>query len=294
MSERLQKVLAGLGLGSRREIEGWIAEGRLRVNGQVAKLGDRVESSDRVSFDGRTVHLSALATDRSRVLIYHKPVGEVCTRKDPEGRPSIFEHLPALRQGRWILIGRLDLNTSGLLLLTNEGELAHRLMHPSSEIEREYAVRILGEVDEAMIKRLQEGVELDDGEAAFASVRDAGGTGANHWYHVVLREGRRREVRRIWESQGVRVSRLIRLRYGNITLPRGLAASRYRELEDSELAELMASVGLRPAVPEPQGRRVQTVRPRVTSAPSRSKGRTGEKGQPRRGGKSSEGRRGPR
>ncbi|MBI1196137.1 MAG: pseudouridine synthase, partial [Gammaproteobacteria bacterium] len=185
MSERLQKVLAGLGLGSRREIEGWIAEGRLRVNGQVAKLGDRVESSDRVSFDGRTVHLSALATDRSRVLIYHKPVGEVCTRKDPEGRPSIFEHLPALRQGRWILIGRLDLNTSGLLLLTNEGELAHRLMHPSSEIEREYAVRILGEVDEAMIKRLQEGVELDDGEAAFASVRDAGGTGANHWYHVV-------------------------------------------------------------------------------------------------------------
>lgn len=289
MSERLQKVLAGLGLGSRREIEGWIAEGRIRVNGQVAKLGDRVEPSDRVAFDGRTVHLAAVAADRSRVLVYHKPVGEVCTRKDPEGRTSIFEHLPALRQGRWILIGRLDLNTSGLLLLTNEGELAHRLMHPSSEIEREYAVRILGEVDEAMIKRLQEGVELDDGKAAFASIRDAGGTGANHWYHVVLREGRRREVRRIWESQGVRVSRLIRLRYGNVTLPRGLAASRYRELEDSELAELMASVGLQPSVPEPKGRRAQTVRPRVTSAPG-SKGRTAEKGSPKRGGKSSEGR----
>jgi len=238
--------------------------------------------------------------------MYHKPVGEVCSRKDPEGRPSVFDRLPVLRQGRWILVGRLDLNTSGLLLLTNEGDLAHRLMHPSSEIEREYAVRILGEVDEAMLKRLQDGVELEDGRAAFDSVRDAGGTGANHWYHVILREGRRREVRRIWESQGVRVSRLIRLRYGNVCLPRGLADGRFRDLDESELSELMASVGMSPTVVEKRQRRQgATYQPRTgaksggaRSGPGRARGstkpRTAADTKGRAGSKSGEGRRRPR
>lgn len=287
--------MAGLGLGSRREIETWIAEGRIRVNGETAKLGDRVEPSDRVSVDGRAVHLAIGAPDRSRVLMYHKPVGEVCTRKDPEGRPSVFDRLPALRRGRWILVGRLDFNTSGLLLLTNEGDLAHRLMHPSSEIEREYAVRILGEVDEDMLKRMQEGVELEDGQAAFDSVRDAGGTGVNHWYHVILREGRRREVRRIWESQGVRVSRLIRLRYGNISLPRGLADGRFRDLDEVELGELMASVGMSPTVVEKQHRRQgATYRPRTPEAKPGKKRVKGGSVNPRAAAGPKEGRRRPR
>jgi len=282
-------------LGSRREIENWIAEGRLAVNGETAELGVRVSPTDKVSLDGKPVNLAAAVPQRSRVMMYHKPVGEVCTRSDPEGRPSVFAHLPSLKQGRWILVGRLDLNTSGLLLLTNDGELAHRLMHPSSEIEREYAVRILGEVDADMIKRLQEGVELEDGPAAFASIRDAGGTGANHWYHVILREGRRREVRRIWESQGVRVSRLIRVRYGNIVLPRGLADGRFRDLDPGELSELMASVGMKPTVPEPTRRRGTPQRPH-TAGPRRSGSKAGAGAGPKRssrrsGGRAAEGRR---
>lgn len=245
MSEKLQKVLARAGLGSRRQLEDWIADSRVAVNGRTAKLGDRVESTDRIFVDGRPVRIIPEEKFKRRVLIYHKPDGQVCTRFDPEGRETVFEHLPVIRGQRWIAIGRLDLNTSGLLLFTNDGELANRLMHPSYEIEREYAVRILGNVDGAMLNRLQEGVELEDGMARFETITDAGGTGANHWYHVVLREGRNREVRRIWETEDVRVSRLIRIRYGNVTLPRMLPFGKWHELTNRELRDLMAFVEMR-------------------------------------------------
>lgn len=244
--EKLQKVLARAGYGSRREIESWIEAGRIKVNKRVATLGDRVSESDRIQIDGKFVAQSRLKEQRSRVLIYHKPVGEVCSRHDPEGRETIFKRLPRLSSGRWITIGRLDLNTSGLLLVTTDGELANRLMHPSYQVEREYAVRVLGEVDNDMLKRLQQGVELEDGPAHFDAVVDAGGEGANHWYHVVLHEGRNREVRRLWESQGVQVSRLMRVRFGSIVLPRGQKPGRWEDLSDNLVDELRLSVGLKP------------------------------------------------
>lgn len=242
MSEKLQKILAQAGLGSRRQLEEWIAAGRVSINGQIAKLGDRAEATARILVDGRPVRLKSEENFKRRVLIYHKPEGVVCSRSDPEGRPTVFEHLPLLRGQRWVIVGRLDLNTSGLLLFTNDGELANRLMHPSYEIEREYAVRVLGKADPAMLKRLQQGVELEDGLAKFDQIRDAGGTGANHWYHVVLKEGRNREVRRIWESQEVKVSRLIRIRYGMITLPRMLRPGRWAELPADQLNDLLRLV----------------------------------------------------
>lgn len=247
MSEKLQKVLARAGLGSRRELEEWIKAGRISINGQPAKLGDRVETSDTIKVDGAPVRLAAPEQTRRRVLVYHKPEGEVCTRSDPEGRPTVFERLPVLRGGRWIAIGRLDINTTGLLLFTNDGELAHRLMHPAAQVEREYAVRVLGEVDEAMIQRLRRGVMLDDGEARFNSISNAGGEGANHWYHVTLAEGRNREVRRIWESQGVQVSRLIRVRYGNVVLDRTVRLGTWQELELEAVNTLAALVKLAPS-----------------------------------------------
>src|SRR6266566_1837667 len=197
VSEKLQKVLARAGMGSRRQIEQWIEEGRVTVDGRTAAIGERVEPSAHIAIDGRVVPLTDLVP-KPRVLVYHKPEGEVCTRSDPQGRATVFDNLPTLRHGRWILIGRLDYNTSGLLLLTTDGELAHRLMHPSHEIEREYAVRVLGKVSDEMFTQLKEGVMLDDGPARFDDIADAGGTGANHWYHVILREGRNREVRRLW------------------------------------------------------------------------------------------------
>jgi 23S rRNA pseudouridine2605 synthase len=243
MSEKIQKVLAAAGLGSRREIEGWISEGRIAVNGQTAKLGDRITDSDKVSVDGRPVQLIKSQSQRTRVLLYHKPEGQICSRADPENRPTIFDRLPLIRNGRWIAIGRLDFNTSGLLLLTNDGELANRLMHPSAEIEREYAVRVHGEVDKAMLSRLKKGVELEDGRAHFDDISDAGGEGANHWFHVIIREGRNRMVRRLWESQDVRVSRLIRVRYGNLVLPRLLPKGRWDELEKDQIAALQQMVG---------------------------------------------------
>jgi 23S rRNA pseudouridine2605 synthase len=244
MSEKLQKVLARAGLGSRREIETWIAQGRVRVNNEVAKLGDRVDDGAKIQVDGRAVNLSKSQHVTRRVLLYHKPVGEICARHDPEGRPAVFDNLPKLQNQRWIMIGRLDFNTAGLLLFTNDGELAHRLMHPSYEIEREYAVRVLGEVNHDVLQRLRSGVELEDGPANFDEIRDAGGQGANHWYHVVLREGRNREVRRLWESQGVTVSRLIRVRFANVQLPRFLRAGKYQDLEQAEINELIKMVGL--------------------------------------------------
>ncbi len=254
MAERLQKVLARAGLGSRREIEQWIRDGRLAVNGQTAELGVTVGERDRISLDGRPVNLAGRATPVQRTLIYHKPAGELTTRRDEAGRPTVFDSLPRIRNGRWITVGRLDFNTAGLLLVTTDGELAHRLMHPSWEVEREYAVRVLGRVDEAVLARLQEGVMLEDGLAAFSSLRDAGGQGANHWYHVTVREGRNREVRRMWESQGIQVSRLIRVRYGPVSLPPELHSGRFRDLDRSELQALYAAVDLPVPPPAPARR----------------------------------------
>lgn len=250
-SEKLQKVLARAGVGSRRQIEGWIEEGRITVDGKPATIGQRVEADARIAIDGRAVPLTDVAV-KPRVLLYHKPEGEVCTRADPQGRKTVFESLPTIRHGRWITIGRLDYNTSGLLLLTTDGELAHRMMHPSHEVEREYAVRILGEVKPEMFEQLRAGVVLDDGPAKFDDIIDAGGTGANHWYHVILREGRNREVRRLWDAVGANVSRLIRVRYGSVMLPRMLRPGKAAYMEAEPMAELYQSVGLTLPGPEPR------------------------------------------
>lgn len=244
MNEKIQKVLARLGIGSRREIERWIREGRVRINQQLAKLGDRIDLTTTVLIDNKPVPLVSDSDFKRRVLIYHKPEGEICARSDPENRPTVFERLPALRNQRWIMIGRLDINTLGLLVFTNDGELAHRLSHPSYEIEREYAVRVLGKVDDRILQRLTEGVELEDGRAAFTSIEARGGSGANHWYHVVLKEGRNREVKRLWESQGLNVSRLLRVRFGNVILPEDLRRGQFRELKADAIQKLAHLVGL--------------------------------------------------
>ncbi len=253
--ERVQKVLADLGLGSRREIEGWISEGRIRVDGRVAKLGDRVTGVERIRIDGHEVRQRRRDARESEIIVYHKPEGELVTRRDPENRPTVFRRLPRPKTGRWIAVGRLDINTSGLILFTTDGELANRLMHPSQEVEREYAVRILGEVPPGALERLKEGIELPDGPARFDSVSERGGSGANRWYHVVLREGRNREVRRLWEAAGCQVSRLIRVRYGNVELGRRLFPGVARALSDTERAGLLAIAGLGnrrpPAAPRP-------------------------------------------
>ncbi|MEX0731930.1 MAG: 23S rRNA pseudouridine(2605) synthase RluB [Aquisalimonadaceae bacterium] len=244
MDEKLQKVLARAGLGSRREIEGWIAQGRVQVNGEPARLGDRVTGLERIRCNGSLVPREKLVADSRKVIAYHKPVGEISSRDDPEGRVTVFDHLPKLGSGRWISIGRLDLNTLGLLLFTNDGELANRLMHPSWAQEREYAVRVYGDVSPEVLKRLQTGVELDDGPARFDSITVRGGEGGNQWYHVTIREGRRREVRRLWESQGVQVSRLIRVRYGPIALPRDLPRGKWRFLKPEQVDALARAVEL--------------------------------------------------
>jgi len=238
MSEKIQKILANAGLGSRRQMEEWLRQGRISVNGTPAKLGDRMTIDDKVKIDGRDIKFVKSSEHKARVILYHKPEGEICSRSDPEGRPTIFDHLPLLRNGRWITVGRLDFNTSGVLLLTNNGELANRLMHPSSEIEREYAVRVQGQVTPDMIKRLKKGVRLEDGPAHFDQIMDGGGEGTNHWYQVLVKEGRNRMVRRLWESQGVMVSRLIRIRFGNITLPRMLRRGKWTELTFDEISTL--------------------------------------------------------
>jgi 23S rRNA pseudouridine2605 synthase len=243
MSEKLQKVLARAGVGSRRQVERWIEQGRISIDGKRATLGTRVELSQKVRLDGRIVPIERASRD-CRVLIYHKPEGEICTRRDSNGRPTIFDRLPRLRSGRWVAVGRLDINSAGLLLLTTDGELANRLMHPSHEIEREYAVRVLGSVDDDTLTRLKSGVRLREGPAHFDSVRPAGGSGANRWYHVTLREGRKREVRRLWQAVGARVSRLIRVRYGPVQLPRRLHAGQWKELGHRATAELLAAAGI--------------------------------------------------
>jgi len=250
---RLQKALAEAGLGSRREIEGWIREGRVRVNGQTAKLGDRVTRTDRVRVDGQEIKRRHPRAVRPRVLAYHKPEGEVVTRRDPEGRPTIFRRLPGIRDGRWIAVGRLDLNTAGLLLVTNNGELANRLMHPSRQIEREYAVRIHGEVADEILERLVNGVELDDGPARFEEIVESGGSGQNRWFHVLLCEGRNREVRRLWEAAGCEVSRLKRVRFGNVILGARPLPGHWRPLADEEVDGLLELAGM--PVPRSRARR---------------------------------------
>lgn len=236
--ERVQKVLARAGFGSRREIERWIEEGRVRLNGMVALLGTRLNPGDKLEVNGRFISWQKFDTQPTRVLLYHKAVGEVVTRKDPEGRPTIFDQLPKIQNGRWVAVGRLDINTSGLILVTNNGELANCLMHPSTQIEREYAVRILGEVPDTVLNRLKQGVQLEDGLAKFDQIHFSGGEGANKWFYVVVSEGRNRLVRRLWESQNITVSRLMRVRYGPIVLPDGLRTQANYELSAEELTLL--------------------------------------------------------
>jgi len=230
MSEKLQKVLARAGKGSRRELEKYISAGRVSIDGKTAFLGDRVDSTEQIRLDGHTVVLKAKDDEICRILMYNKPEGEMCTRKDPEGRPTVFDRLPPLEASRWVAVGRLDINTSGMLLFTTDGELASRLMHPSKKVEREYAVRVFGDVNEAMLQTLRAGVKLEDGPAKFQKITYRGGEGRNHWFHVVISEGRNREVRRLWESQEVQVSRLIRVRYGDMEMKRQLPAGGWTEL----------------------------------------------------------------
>jgi len=248
--EKIQKVLARAGYGSRREIERWIQDGVISVNGNPATMGDRITGEEMIRISGQRIKSEKLETKETQVLLYHKPTGQVCTRKDPEGRQTIFDKLPEPAHGRWVVVGRLDINTSGLLLLTNDGELANRLMHPSNEVEREYSVRILGEVTEEMIKTLQKGVVLEDGPAKFDKVISKGGDGANQWYNVTLKEGKYREVRRLWESQGVQVSRLIRIRYGHVQLPRNLSRGQTKLLPAVQIGKLKESVGLKVSLTE--------------------------------------------
>lgn len=244
MSERLQKWLAGQGFGSRRHIESWIAEGRITVDGVQAVLGQKVSGTERITVDGKAVRVSSQKSFRPKGLIYHKPAGEICSRSDPEGRPTVFEKLPHLARGRWISVGRLDFQTSGLLLLTNDGELANRLMHPSTGLKREYAVRVLGEPSRETLRSLRRGVSLEDGKARFEVVEPAGGEGRNRWYKVVVSEGRNRIVRRVFEAVGLRVSRLIRVRFGPISLPRPLPGGKYRPFNVSEMNSLYEAAGL--------------------------------------------------
>ena len=259
MNERIQKVLAQAGVASRRKIEELIRDGRITVNGEPACIGQKIGARDRVLVNGKGVALPR-GEAAVRVLAYKKRTGEIVTRADPGGRRTVFRKLPELEGGRWIAIGRLDINTSGLLLFTNSGELARRLMHPSFEIEREYAVRVLGEVDDEMLERLMHGVRLDDGEGRFEKVWRSDGPGAdeaedddrgrgplppaNRWFQVVVKQGRNRLVRRLWESQRCQVSRLMRVRYGPVELGRGIRSAGYRELGPHEVRALERSVGM--------------------------------------------------
>ena len=242
MSERLQKLIANAGYGSRRWAERLIEQGRISINNQEAKLGDKALVTDKVTIDGRLIDLQRYAEEETKVLILNKQAGVICTNKDEEGRKSVFDFLP--ENTRWVMVGRLDLNTSGLLLFTNNGDLANKLMHPSSEIDREYAVRVLGKVEDEHIKQLIFGLELDDGFAKFHRVTLGGGEGANRWYHVVVREGRKREVRRLWEALDFKVSRLIRTRFSDIRLPENLRANQSEYLKPKQVQALLKSVNL--------------------------------------------------
>ena len=270
-TEKLQKVLARHGFGSRRELEAWISDGRVSVNGKRATLGDRVAPDDLIRVDGRRL-ARGTSSRAPRVIRYHKPIGEVCTRSDPEGRRTVFEGLPKVYHGRWVAVGRLDVNTSGLLLFTDDGELANLLMHPGSSIERKYAVRVFGELEPGQLKELTEGVELDGQMHRFSRVEPSGGEGRNRWYNVWLSEGRNREVRRLFEAQGVVVSRLIRVAFGVQELGRRLRPGRWEEVQPAELNAIRESVGLVPLeAPRPKRRGRPSAKPtRSKSRPKRS------------------------
>ena len=243
MSERLQKLIANAGYGSRRWAERLIEQGRISVNNKEATLGDKATIADKVTIDGRLIDLKRYSEEETKVLMLNKQAGVICSNKDEEGRKSVFDFLP--ENTRWVMVGRLDLNTSGLLLFTNNGDLANKLMHPSSEIDREYAVRVLGRVSDEDIKQLINGIELDDGFAKFHKVTLGGGDGANRWYHVVVREGRKREVRRLWEALDFKVSRLIRTRFGDVRLPDNLRANQSELLKPKQVQLLLNSVSLK-------------------------------------------------
>jgi len=250
--ERIQKALARQGLGSRRQIESWIKEGAIQLNGEVIGLGQQVETGDIVMHSGRKIIIRDMQPTLPRVLMYHKPEGEICSRSDPEGRPTIFDHAPGLKHSRWIAVGRLDINTSGLILLTDDGDLANKLMHPSSQLQREYAVRVMGKATPEQLKKLTHGVQLEDGKARFEDiVEDVKGnefgeasTSFNRWYHVVLMEGRNREVRRMWEAVDLKVSRLIRVRYGSVLMTKSNRPGRFYELEPNQIRELAVLAGI--------------------------------------------------
>jgi 23S rRNA pseudouridine2605 synthase len=251
---RLQKLLAQAGFGSRREIEDWITAGRLTLNGRLAQLGNRATPRDRIELDGKPMVFEQ-ASDTTRVLMYHKPEGELVSRSDPKGRPTVFANLPKIQGAKWMSIGRLDYNTSGLLLFTNSGELANGLMHPRFEIEREYAVRVFGGLSDEEVERLLSGIPLGDGMAAFEKVVPAGGDGSNRWYRVVLKEGRNREVRRLMEALGKQVSRLMRLRYGSVTLPEDVRPGEWRELGPADVDRLTGPTGSGGGGKKPDARR---------------------------------------
>ena len=266
MPERLHKLLAAAGLGSRREIEDWIRAGRITVNGVAAAIGQSVELRDRVAIDKKPFRFkleSKTGKPRApRVLLYNKPEGEIVSRDDPEGRPSVFAQLPRLRGAKWIAVGRLDINSGGLLLFTTSGDLANRLMHPRYEIEREYAVRVMGLLSKVQAQQLLQGIDMEDGLGKFEHIEDRGGEGSNHWYHVVLQEGRKREVRRIFQAVGLMVSRLIRVRYGAISLPPRIKRGQLLELEPLQVQALLVAVAL---VEAPEEKTSAAKRPLATT-----------------------------
>ena len=280
--ERLQKVLAQAGVGSRREMEEWISAGRVTVNGEVAVLGMRVSEGDVVRADSRTIRFEAPGSSLPRVLLYHKQEGEIVSRDDPEKRASVFDKLPKIRGMKWIAIGRLDFNTSGLLIFTSSGDLANRLMHPRFEIEREYAVRVQGSMTEDQMKQmLKEGITLDDGQVKFETLLDEGGEGYNHWYRLVLKEGRNRVVRRTFEALGLPVSRLMRVRFGIVHLPPRLKRGMLAELGPGEVTAMLDWVGMEvpPEKQESSSRSSAVPLSRGKVAKPKSTGRPGQTGR---------------
>jgi 23S rRNA pseudouridine2605 synthase len=269
---KLHKVLAEAGLGSRRDMEDLIVAGRVSVNGEPAHIGQRILPTDAVRINGKLIQRRVTSSKPPRVLVYHKPAGEIVSHDDPEGRPSVFDRLPTMKTGKWLAVGRLDFNTEGLLLFTTSGDLANRLMHPRYNIDREYAVRTLGELEEGMRQKLLAGVELEDGLANFTKIADGGGEGINKWYRVVIGEGRNREVRRMFEAVGLTVSRLIRTRYGAMTLPSGLKRGRWEELEENDVRSFMSAFGIEKKGGAEQGKGAKGGKGAQQADPRRSDG----------------------